>query len=133
MAHRCISCGKIYKDGSDEILKGCSCGSKLFFYVKNEKVSTPEIREIVKLSKKDRDQIERDIFEIIGVNREEEQPVVLDLESIKIKRPGKYELDLVNLFKKKHPLVYKLEDGKYMIDIIESFEKMRTNDEEEKS
>jgi predicted nucleic acid-binding Zn-ribbon protein len=48
-----------------------------------------------------------------------------NIESIKILKPGKYELDLVNLFKSKQPLIYKLEDGKYMIDIIESFKKMR--------
>ncbi len=56
---------------------------------------------------------------------DKEQPVILDIESIKILKPGQYELDLVNLFKKKQPLIYKLEDGKYMIDLVESFKKIR--------
>jgi len=35
--------------------------------------------------------------------------------------PGKFELDLVHLFNKKEPLIYKLEEGKYIIDIAEMF------------
>jgi predicted nucleic acid-binding Zn-ribbon protein len=98
----------------------------LFFYVKKERLE--DARKAVldlKLTKKQKEQIESDIFDIIGVSKEDEQPVILDLESIKILKPGQYELDLVNLFKKKHPLIYKLEDGKYMIDLAESFKKMR--------
>ena len=48
------------------------------------------------------------------------EPVILDLETIKVVGPGKYELDLVHLFKGE-PLIFKLEDGKYMIDLVESF------------
>ena len=48
---------------------------------------------------------------------EEDIPVILDLESIKVIRPGKFELDVVNLFDKKRPLIYKLEEGKYIIDL----------------
>ena len=47
-----------------------------------------------------------------------------DFESIRILKPGQYELDLVNIFKKR-PLIYKLEEGKYMIDLPESFRKSR--------
>jgi predicted nucleic acid-binding Zn-ribbon protein len=42
--------------------------------------------------------------------------VILDLESIRITGDGKYELDVVNLFSRK-PVVYKLEEGKYIIDL----------------
>ena len=44
--------------------------------------------------------------------------------TIKIKKPGQYELDLVHLFKG-DPLIFKLEEGKYMIDVVESFKKLR--------
>jgi predicted nucleic acid-binding Zn-ribbon protein len=47
---------------------------------------------------------------------------VLDLEAIRVKKPGQYELDLVHLFKGE-PLVFKLEDGKYMIDLVETFKR----------
>ncbi|MBM3247734.1 hypothetical protein FJZ17_04330, partial [Candidatus Pacearchaeota archaeon] len=41
----------------------------------------------------------------------------LDLESIRVLGPGKFEIDVVNLFSKKRPLIYKLEEGKYIIDL----------------
>ena len=44
------------------------------------------------------------------------------MESIRIAGPGKYELDLVSLFKGE-PLIFKLAEGKYMVDIAESFKK----------
>jgi len=43
----------------------------------------------------------------------------LDIEAIRVLKPGQYELDLVHLFKGE-PLVYKLEEGKYVVDLIES-------------
>jgi len=120
MPHRCVRCGTMYEDGSEQILKGCSCGAKLFFFVKKKQIEESE--EIIeKLTEEDKTQIEKDVLDIVGVKKEEDVPVVLDLESIKIKQPGKFELDLVNLFNKKQPLVYKLEEGKYVIDIAESF------------
>ena len=56
-------------------------------------------------------------------------PVVLDLETINILEPGKYELDLVDMFKGK-PLVYRLEEGKYVIDIASSFLAKNFDDKE---
>jgi len=76
------------------------------------------------LTKKDKEQIERDIFDLVGSEIDRDQPVILDLEAIRVLRPGKYELDLVHLFKGE-PLIFKVEDGKYMIDLVQSFEKFR--------
>ena len=42
-------------------------------------------------------------------------------EQIIGKEPGKYELDLVDIFKGK-PLVYKLDEGKYIIDVASTFQ-----------
>ena len=126
MPHRCVRCGKIYDDGSQEILKGCSCGAKLFFYVKKQALLKAS-ETFDNISVEDREQIEKDVLDIVGVKEEnpEDATVVLDFESISIKKPGKFELDLVNLFNKKNPLVYKLEEGKYVIDIAESFKRER--------
>lgn len=124
MPHQCVKCGTFYDDGASEILKGCKCGGKLFFYVKKEKLKQAE--EItVNLSKKEKEQIETDVYDLIGEDVDREKPVILDIESIKIIKPGKFEIDLVNLFKEGHPLIYKLEDGKYMIDLPETFKKIR--------
>ena len=120
MPHQCVRCDAIYDDGAQEILKGCSkCNGRLFFYIKKEKLE--EQKEITtNLTKQEKKQIEKDVFDLIGTELDNEKPVVLDLESIKILKPGKYELDLVHLFKKE-PLIFKLGEGKYMIDLPASF------------
>ena len=121
MPHQCVRCGKLYDDGAEEILKGCPCGGRLFFYISKKKLE--ETKDIVAdLTTEEKDEIEKDVFDLIGIERGVEKPVVLDLESIRILKPGKYELDIVNLFKKR-PLIYKLEEGKYLIDLPESFKK----------
>ena len=123
MPHQCVRCNTFYDDGATEIIKGCKCGGKLFFYIKKEKLEQAQkIAEEVKLSPKEKEQIEKDVFELVGSEIDRSEPVVLDLEAIRILKPGKYELDLVHLFKGE-PLIFKLEDGKYMIDLVESFKK----------
>ena len=44
-------------------------------------------------------------------------PVILDIESIRVTGEGKFEIDIVNLLKEDRPLIYKLEEGKYIIDL----------------
>ena len=125
MPHQCVRCNTFYENGAKELLDGCGCGGRLFFFIKQEKLDDmKKITEEVKLSKKDKEQIENDIFDLVGSEIDRDQPVILDLEAIRILRPGKYELDLVHLFKKE-PLIFKIEDGKYMIDLVQSFDKFR--------
>ncbi|MAE42687.1 hypothetical protein CMO93_02865 [Candidatus Woesearchaeota archaeon] len=125
MPHQCVRCNTFYDDGAEELLKGCGCGGRLFFFIKQEKLDDiKKITEESNLSKKDKEQIEQDIFELVGSDVDRDQPVILDLEAIRILKPGRYELDLVHLFKKE-PLIFKLEDGKYMIDLVQSFDKFR--------
>ena len=125
MPHQCVRCNTFYEDGSTEILKGCRCGGKLFFFIKKEKLEEIKKRDAdLKLTQKEKEQIEQDVFDLVGSEIDKDTPVVLELEAIKVLKPGKYELDLVHLFKKE-PLVFKLEDGKYMIDVAETFEKIK--------
>ncbi|MGB9748955.1 MAG: Zn-ribbon domain-containing protein [Candidatus Woesearchaeota archaeon] len=131
MPHQCVRCGKIYDDGSQEILTGCSCGGRLFFYIKKEKLTQLK-KSISKLSPTEKQEIERDVLELIGAPEEQgEEPIVLDFESIRVLKPGKYELDLVQIFKKK-PLIYKVGDGKYYIDLAASFELSKSKSKKEK-
>ncbi len=122
MPHQCVRCGKLYPDGNSELLTGCTCGAKLFFFVKKQQLEEKQPELI--LSNKERKRIERDVKELMGVEHED-RPVILDLESIYVKQSGQYELDLTRLFRKEDPLVYKLEDGKYIIDLAQSFTRMR--------
>jgi uncharacterized protein len=119
MPYKCVHCGKLYSDGSEEVLKGCNeCKGKFFFYIRQEQLD--RMKEIsvqeVDLGDEDKRQIEMDVREISGL-KDEEIPVFLDFESVKVIRPGKYHIDLTNLFAANKPRVYKLEDGKYIIDL----------------
>ena len=121
MPHQCVRCSKFYDDGAKEILEGCSCGGKLFFFISKEKMeSLKKAKTLEKLSDKDKAQIEKDVFDIVGTRREDDQPVILDFEAIRVMNPGQYEIDLVHLFKG-DPVIFKLEEGKYVIDLAESF------------
>ncbi len=123
MPHQCVRCNTFYDDGATEIIKGCKCGGKLFFYIKKEKLEQAQkAAKETKLTSVEKEQIEKDVFELVGSEIDKDEPVVLDLEAIRILKPGKYELDLVHLFKGE-PLIFKLEEGKYMIDLVESFKK----------
>lgn len=117
MPHQCVHCGKFYEDASQELLRGCECGSRFFFFFKKPL----EQQEAIELSTKDKREIEYEVRKIIGKNIDDEKPVILDMESIRVKKPGKFEIDLVNLFKRK-PLVYKIEEGKYIIDLASTFQ-----------
>lgn len=121
MPHQCVRCNKLFEDGSQQILKGCDCGAKLFFYIKKQNIDAGK-ELISNFSEEEKQQIEQDIREILHVKEELDNPVILDLESIRVLEPGKYELDLVHLFKK-DPLIIKLEEGKYMIDLPQAFKK----------
>ncbi len=115
MPHQCVHCNNVYPDASKELLEGCSCGSKFFFYVKQEQMHQLQ-EKIIELEGIDKAEVEEDVREMIGAI-DEDYPVILDLESIRVIGPGKFEVDIVNLFTKKRPIIYKLEEGKYIIDI----------------
>lgn len=123
MPHQCVRCNTIYPDGANEILKGCTCGARLFFYIRKQHLEEGK-KLLSNLSQEEKKQVEEDVKELIGMEKDPDRPVILDLESIRILKPGKYQLDLVHLFKK-DPLVFKLEEGKYIIDLPQAFQKKK--------
>ncbi|MBU2576129.1 MAG: Zn-ribbon domain-containing protein [Nanoarchaeota archaeon] len=122
MPHQCVHCGKIIEVASKEILEGCaSCHGKFFFYIRDEQVS--KIKEsqelpIPEFDKVDKKQVEKDVREILNIE-DDEKPVILNLESVRVLEPGKFEIDLVSLINRRS-IVFKLEEGKYIIDIESS-------------
>lgn len=124
MPHQCVRCGAMYDDGSEVILKGCTvCGSRLFFYIRQERLN--ELKNFQSnLSDSDKKQIEEDILDLIGQEGVKDSSIVLDIEAIRIPKPGSYEIDIVRLFKG-DPIIYKLEEGKYFIDVAESLKRAR--------
>ena len=119
MPHQCVHCSKIIEVGSKEILEGCgSCGGKFFFYIRDEQV--PKIIEaketpIPDFDSVDKKKVEEDVRGILKIV-DDEKPVILDLESVRVLGNGKFEIDIVSLMNRK-PIVFKLQEGKYLIDI----------------
>lgn len=118
MPHQCVHCSRIIPVGSKELLEGCNnCGGKFFFYIRDEqaqKMQENKETNIPELDELDKKKVEEDVRTILKIE-DENQPVVLDIESIRILAPGKYEIDLVSLINRK-PIVFKVQEGKYLID-----------------
>ena len=120
--HQCVHCKRIIPIGSKELLEGCEdCEGHFFFYIKDEQLERIK-EEPIEIPDSDKKIIEKDIREMAGIV-DEETPVILDLESVRAIGSGKFEIDLVNLFNKKRPLIYKLEEGKYIIDLASTLGK----------
>lgn len=116
MPHQCVKCGRVIPPGSRELLEGCKeCGSHFFFYIRDEQMNKIK-NKIINIPAEDKKKVEKDIREIVGITNEQ-APVILDIESVRVTGEGKFELDISKLFKKGRPLIYKLEEGKYIIDL----------------
>ncbi|MCK5023394.1 MAG: hypothetical protein KAS04_04440 [Candidatus Aenigmarchaeota archaeon] len=120
MPNKCTKCGKIHSDDAPYLLEsGCdNCGSKFFFYVRQESLKKAE-KEMKNLTVKEIDEIEHDIREIISETDkpiEEDETVILDIEAVHVIKPGKYRIDVTNLFNQR-PIVIRVGTGKYEIDL----------------
>ena len=117
MPNKCTRCGKIHADDADYLItKGCdSCGSRFFFYFREEAIKSVE-KEVEKLTPEDVEEIEKDIREIVQKDLGDDETVILDLEAIRVMSPGKYVIDVTNLFTQS-PIVIRVGSGKYRLDL----------------
>jgi len=131
MPHQCVHCSKIIDVGSREILEGCSnCGGKFFFYIRDEQATQLKEKIEIEFKGQDKKDVEEDVRTILNIT-DEDKPVILDLESVRVLKPGKFEIDLVSLLNRK-PIVFKLEEGKYIIDLESALPKQMSENKEEK-
>jgi predicted nucleic acid-binding Zn-ribbon protein len=129
MPHQCVKCSRILPKANRELLEGCAkCGSKFFFYIREEQLEQLKHR-VIEIPENEKLKIEKDVRDIAGIT-DMDAPVILDFESVRVTGTGKFELDLANLFDKKKPLVYKLEEGKYLIDLAKTMKESLENHEE---
>ena len=116
MPNKCTRCGKIHSDDSPYLFQGCDqCGSKFFFYVRQEALQQAE-NDLKDLKPKEIDEIEKDIRDIIPKQVDKDETVVLDVEAIRIIKPGKYRIDVSNLFTQR-PIVIRVGSGRYELDL----------------
>ena len=116
MHHKCVKCGKVYAHASEEILNGCSCGSKLFYFVKSNTSEKKKNAESVDYFYELEDDTNGEI-------------TIFDIEAVQIESSGKYKLDIDGLMKanslKNAGLVYKYGEGKYGIDLDNNLKQLK--------
>jgi hypothetical protein len=117
MPHKCTKCGREYKAGSTEILKGCaSCGGKKFLYVKDTEINKDVLEE--KSISEIADESHEDILEIIEPKKKEQVEMYDRVETIRIVSPGTYELNLEKMAKSDQRIVSVGKEGNYIIDLM---------------
>lgn len=123
MPHKCAQCGREFKDGCTDILKGCpSCGGKKFLYIKRgdlhrDVLEEKSIEEIAAETK-------QEIIEI--PQKAPEKTEIYDrIESIRVLSPGSYELNLEKLASGDDMIMQMGSDDKYIVDILSMAKKKK--------
>lgn len=116
MPHKCTKCGREFKDGSTEILKGCpSCGSRKFLYVRevHRHRDVLEEKTITEIAQETKEEV-LEVVEAPGTSAADPRGRV---ESIRILAPGSYELNLKKLAETGDMVVGVGKDASYLVDI----------------
>jgi predicted nucleic acid-binding Zn-ribbon protein len=117
MPHKCTKCGREYKDGSTEILKGCaSCGGKKFLYVKETELNKDvlEDKSIDELAQESREEI----LELPEPKTRQEVQMYDRVETIRIIAPGTYELNIEKMAQDDERIVSVGKEGSYIVDLM---------------
>jgi uncharacterized protein len=117
MPHKCTKCGREYKDGSTEILKGCaSCGNKKFIYVKEDQLNEDVLDEksIDEIAEESREEV----LEVVEPKTKKEIEMYDRVETIRIVSPGSYELNLEKMAESDERIVSVGKEGSYIIDLM---------------
>ncbi len=115
MPHKCVQCGRDYKDASPVILRGCeSCGGRKFLYVgendRNKDIMLEQSAEA--LAKETPDQVL-----VVSTGPDEKKESRDRVESIRIIAPGTYELNIEKLADSDERVVGIGTEGNYLLDL----------------
>jgi hypothetical protein len=139
MPHKCVRCGNVFEDNDSSILRGCSCGSVFFLYVKSQN-DVEQIKEMQKELETKETTLEQELTKQVEEKKKVEEAAIKQgkvkrgvinvkwgIETIKIPREGVYEINIDALMRKR-PIVI-LERGRvYFIHLPSVFEKVRKID-----
>jgi len=117
MPHKCTKCGREYKDGSTEILKGCaSCGNKKFIYVREGEIHDDVLEEktITEIAEEKKEEV----LEVVEPKAKKEVEMYDRVETIRIVSPGSYELNLEKMAQGDERIVSVGKEGSYIIDLM---------------
>jgi len=113
-----MKCGREFRDGSVEILKGCpSCGGKKFVYV-SERVKNADVLEEKSIATIARE-TKQQVLEVKTEERpaEKASDILARVESVRIMGKGKYELNLKQMAKSQDVIIGMGTDGRYVVDL----------------
>jgi uncharacterized protein len=115
MPHKCVQCGRDYKDASPVILRGCeSCGGRKFLYVgesdRNKDIMLEQSAEALANETPDQVLIVNTELDVVKESRER-------VESIRIIAPGTYELNIEKLASSDERVVGIGAEGNYLLDL----------------
>jgi predicted nucleic acid-binding Zn-ribbon protein len=117
MPHKCTKCGREYKDGSTEILKGCaSCGGKKFLYVKEDQLNKDVLEE--KSIDEIAEETHEEVLEVVEPRSRKEVEMFDRVETIRIVAPGTYELNIEKMAQSDERIVSVGKEGSYIIDLM---------------
>jgi predicted nucleic acid-binding Zn-ribbon protein len=114
MPNKCVQCGRVYDDESPEVFDGCVCGKKVFLFLKNGKGNG---------CSEDHDVVEQEIRCLVESN-DDSGSVILDVKKSGAGNVNSQDSELIGKLKDNHALVYRLDDGKYLIDLDETFQRL---------
>ncbi|MDO9522563.1 MAG: Zn-ribbon domain-containing protein [Methanocorpusculum sp.] len=117
MPHKCTKCGREFRDGSVEILRGCpSCGGKKFLYV-SDRVKNADVLE-EKSIETIAEETKQEVLEVKHQGPATRPTDILErVESVRIVSKGTYELNLERLAESQDIIIGMGDDGKYMLDL----------------
>lgn len=136
MPHKCVTCSKVYPNSSPELLKGCSCGSRIFLYLRSDDIpladamdsglgAALESGKVKELSKTRPVSIElvdgadseaQRMGEYLGASADASSRKERPAENITVIDRGEYELDIASLMAG-DPLVVRSQNGIYYLKI----------------
>jgi predicted nucleic acid-binding Zn-ribbon protein len=121
MSHKCVRCGKVYKEDDPTILKGCECGSIFFFYIRGAD-EIEQFREIERDLENRKTSLEFELEkEFI---KSQNDGGHFGVETVKMPIEGVYEINIDALMKKQ-PLIILKQGKTYQIHLPSVFEKVR--------
>ncbi len=110
MPHSCVKCNIVHPDQSEAILKGCSCGSRIFYFIKSDLPSIQVTRT--------QETLDMPISEQL-IELSKDKTVVIDAdgpENIRVIEPGSYELNVAALFKGE-PVILRTDSDVYYVKL----------------
>lgn len=107
MPHICARCGKEYPDASDEVLRGCVCGNTSFLYQRSRAPG-----EFNKEIPRNQTNHEENIPDTPSERTDD-----ISLESVRIIRPGEYDINLVQMAQSPDRVIKIGQEGEYRLDL----------------